>query len=207
MLHQLLDPIYLLQLFGYIGLAVIVFSGSGFLGGFFLPGGTLLITAGIFASQGHLNIVLTLAIIIVAAIIGDSVGYLIGSKVGPKLFTRPDSRFFSQKNVQEAHTFFEKYGAQSIILARFLPIIRSFVPTIAGVSKLSYKKFLTYNVIGGALWGLVVTLLGYTLGRVIPNMDHYILPVVITVSIVSFIPLVLHLHKRRRPKAKEVADE
>jgi membrane-associated protein len=206
-LHQLLDPTYLLQLFGYIGLAVIVFSESGLLVGFFLPGDTLLITAGIFASQGHLNIMLTLAIIIVAAIIGDSVGYFIGSKVGPKLFTRPDSRFFSQKNVQEAHAFFEKYGAQSIILARFLPIIRSFVPTIAGVSKLSYKKFLTYNIIGGTLWGLVVTMLGYTLGRVIPNMDHYILPVVITVSIVSFIPLIVHLQKRRRPKAKEVADE
>lgn len=207
MLHQLLDPTYLLQLFGYIGLAVIVFSESGLLVGFFLPGDTLLITAGIFASQGHLNIVLTLLIVIAAAIVGDSAGYLIGSKVGPKLFKRPDSRFFSQKNLQEAHTFFEKYGAQSIIFARFVPIVRTFVPTIAGVSRLSYKKFLTYNIVGGTLWGLVVTMLGYTLGRVIPNMDHYILPVVILVSIVSFIPAVLHLQKHRRSKTEEVVND
>lgn len=207
MLHQLLDPTYLLQLFGYAGLAVIVFAESGSLVGFFLPGDTLLITAGIFASQGHINIILTLLVVIVAAIIGDSMGYFIGSKVGPKLFTRPDSRFFSRHNLHEAHSFFEKFGAQSIIFARFVPVVRTFVPTIAGTSQLSYKKFLTYNVIGGTLWGLVVTLLGYTLGRVIPNMDHYILPVVILVSIVSFIPAILHLRKHRQSKAKEAVNE
>lgn len=206
MLHNLLDPVYWLT-FGYVGLAVIVFAESGLLAGFFLPGDTLLITAGILASQGHLNIFLTLAIVVVAAIIGDSAGYFIGTKVGPKLFTRPDSRFFSQKNLHEAHTFFEKYGAQSIIFARFVPIVRTFIPTIAGVSKLSYKKFLTYNVLGGTLWGLVVTLLGYTLGRVIPNMDHYILPVVIIVMIVSFIPAVIHLQKRKRAKITEATND
>lgn len=206
MLHNLLDPVYWLT-FGYVGLAVIVFAESGLLAGFFLPGDTLLITAGILALQGHLNIVLTLVIIIVAAIIGDSVGYFIGSKVGPKLFTRPDSRWFSQKNLKEAHTFFEKYGAQSIIFARFVPVVRTFVPTIAGTSQLSYKKFLTYNVIGGVLWGLVVTLLGYTLGRVIPNMDHYILPVVIIVMVVSFIPAVVHLQKRKRAKTTEATND
>lgn len=206
MLHNLLDPVYWLT-FGYVGLAVIVFAESGLLAGFFLPGDTLLITAGILASQGHLNIFLTLAIVVVAAIIGDSAGYFIGTKVGPKLFTRPDSRFFSQKNLHEAHTFFEKYGAQSIIFARFVPIVRTFIPTIAGVSKLSYKKFLTYNVLGGTLWGLVVTLLGYTLGRVIPNMDHYILPVVIVVMIVSFIPAVIHLQKRKHAKTTEATND
>lgn len=206
MLHNLLDPVYWLT-FGYVGLAVIVFAESGLLAGFFLPGDTLLITAGILASQGHLNIFLTLTIVIVAAIVGDSAGYFIGSKVGPKLFTRPDSRFFSQKNLREAHIFFEKYGAQSIIFARFVPIVRTFIPTIAGVSNLSYKKFLTYNVLGGTLWGLVVTLLGYTLGRVIPNMDHYILPVVIVVMIVSFIPAVIHLQKRKRAKTTEVTND
>lgn len=206
MLHNLLDPVYWLT-FGYVGLAVIVFAESGLLAGFFLPGDTLLITAGILASQGHLNIFLTLVIVIVAAIIGDSAGYFIGSKVGPKLFTRPDSRFFSQKNLHEAHTFFEKYGAQAIIFARFVPIVRTFIPTIAGVSNLSYKKFLTYNVLGGTLWGLVVTLLGYTLGRVIPNMDHYILPVVIVVMVVSFIPAVIHLQKRKCAKTTEVTND
>ncbi len=206
MLHNLLDPVYWLT-FGYVGLAVIVFAESGLLAGFFLPGDTLLIAAGILASQGHFNIFLTLMIVIVAAIVGDSVGYFIGSKVGPKLFTRPDSRFFSQKNLKEAHAFFEKYGAQSIIFARFVPIVRTFIPTIAGVSRLSYKKFLTYNVLGGTLWGLVVTLLGYTLGRVIPNMDHYILPVVIIVMIVSFIPAVIHLQKRKRAKTTEVTND
>lgn len=206
MLHNLLDPTYVLTLFGYAGLALIVFAESGLLVGFFLPGDTLLITAGMLASQGHLNIVLTILVIVIAAIVGDSVGYFIGSKLGPKLFTRPDSRWFSQKNLQEAHVFFEKYGAQSIIFARFVPIVRTFIPTVAGTSQLSYKKFLTYNVVGGVLWGLTVTLLGYTLGHIIPNMDQYILPTVILVSIISFIPAVLHLRKRKRSSTDEAAN-
>lgn len=205
MLHHLLDPIYLLTMFGYVGLAVIVFAESGLLVGFFLPGDSLLITAGIIASQGHLNIWLTLLLVVLAAIIGDSVGYFIGSKIGPKLFTRPNSRWLSQKNVAEAHVFFEKYGARSIIFARFIPIVRTFVPTIAGISKLSYKKFLTYNIVGGLLWGIGVILLGYTLGRVIPNMDHYILPVIIGIVVMSFIPAVIHILKSRQAKTKEAA--
>ncbi len=198
MIHQLLDPIYLLTVFGYIGLAFIVFAESGLLIGFFLPGDSLLITAGIIASQGHLNILLILLLVIIAAIAGDSAGYFIGAKVGPKLFRRTDSRWFSQKNVEEARSFFEKYGARSIILARFIPVVRTFIPTIAGVSCVPYKTFLTYNCVGGTLWGAVVTLLGFSLGRVIPNMDHYILPLIIGIVIVSFIPAVVHVWKGKR---------
>ena len=194
-------------MFGYVGLAVIVFAESGLLVGFFLPGDSLLITAGIIASQGHLNIWLILPLVVAAAIIGDSTGYLIGSKIGPKLFTRPDSRWFSQKNVEEAHRFFEKYGARSIIFARFIPIVRTFVPTIAGVSKLSYKKFLTYNIIGGTLWGICVTLLGYTLGRIIPGMDRYILPVIIAIIVISFIPAGVHLLKSKQSKTEEAVND
>jgi membrane-associated protein len=197
MLNDLLNPTHILALFGYAGLAAIVFAESGLLVGFFLPGDTLLITAGIFASQGHLDIFVTIVIITVAAIVGDSVGYLFGTKVGPKLFQRKDSRWFSQKNLQEAHTFFEKYGGQSVILARFVPIVRTFIPVIAGTSKMGYQKFFAYNVLGGMLWGASVTMLGYTLGRIVPNIDNYILPVVIAVSVLSFIPAVMHLRKRR----------
>ncbi len=196
MLNDLLNPTHILALFGYIGLAAIVFAESGLLMGFFLPGDTLLITAGIFASQGHLNIATTIAIIIAAAIIGDSVGYLFGIKIGPNLFLRKDSRWFSQKNIEEAHIFFEKYGGQSIVLARFVPIARTFVPVIAGTSKMKYRKFFTYNVLGGVLWGTVVTMLGYTLGHIVPNIDNYILPVAVAMFVLSLIPAVMHLRKR-----------
>ncbi len=205
MLQDLLNPMQVLALFGYAGLATIVFAESGLLAGFFLPGDTLLITTGIFASQGHLNIFAAIAIIIVAAIIGDSVGYLFGIKIGPRLFQRKDSRWFSQKNLQEAHTFFEKYGGQSVVLARFVPVIRTFVPVIAGTSKMNYRKFLLFNVTGGVLWGTSVTILGYSLGRVVPNIDHYILPVVIIVFIVSFIPAVMHLRKRKRVETEKTS--
>ena len=207
MLHDLLNPTHILALFGYIGLAAIVFAESGLLLGFFLPGDSLLITAGIFASQGHLNIIATITAIVAAAIIGDSTGYLVGAKIGSKLFQRKDSRWFSQQNVKEADSFFEKYGAQSIIFARFVPVVRTFVPTIAGTAQFSYKKFIVYNVLGGTLWGLAVTLLGYTLGRVIPNMDRYILPVIIMVIAISFVPAVLHVQKYRLTKAKETPND
>ena len=205
MLHDLLNPTYILALFGYAGLAAIVFAESGLLVGFFLPGDTLLIAAGIFASQGHLNILATIVVIMVAAIVGDSVGYLFGNKVGPKLFQRAESRWFSQKNLREAQVFFEKYGGQSVVLARFVPVVRTFVPIIAGTSKMSYRKFFTYNVIGGTLWAVVVTMLGYTLGRVVPNMDQYILPTVIVVSILSFIPAIMHLRKHKQTEVEEIS--
>jgi membrane-associated protein len=203
MLHSLLNPAYVLELFGYVGLGAIVFAESGLLVGLFLPGDTLLIAAGILASQGHLNILGVLLVTIVAAIVGDSVGYAFGKKIGPRLFTRSNSRWFSQDRITEAHRFFEKYGAQSIILARFVPVARTFVPVIAGTSALSYKKFVAYNVIGGLLWAIIVILLGYTLGRVIPNIDTYILPTVIVVSVVSLLPAIMHLRNHRTRKEQE----
>ncbi len=200
MWHSLLNPVYLLELFGYAGLGVVVFAETGLLVGVFLPGDTLLIAAGIFASRGHLNITLAITIIVVAAIVGDTVGYFFGNKVGPRLFKREDARFFSRENVQEGHAFFEKYGPQSVILARFIPGVRTCVPVVAGVTKMSYRKFAAYNVMGGLFWGVVVTMLGYTLGRIVPHIDSYILPVVIIVSIASFVPAIMHFKNRRAVK-------
>ena len=205
MVHDLLNPTYILELFGYIGLAVIVFAESGLLAGFFLPGDTLLITAGIFASQGHLNIIVTILTIITAAIIGDSIGYLFGTKLGPKLFKRKNSRWFSQENLHEAHIFFEKYGGQSVVFARFIPIIRTFVPAVAGTSKMNYRKFFIFNVVGGISWAVIVTMLGYTLGKVVPGIDRYVLPLIILVSVISFIPAIVHIRKQKRVADREAS--
>ncbi|HEY2004120.1 MAG TPA: DedA family protein [Candidatus Saccharimonadia bacterium] len=196
-MHNFLNPAYVLELFGYVGLGAIVFAESGLLVGFFLPGDTLLIAAGILASHGTLNIFAAILLIIVSAIAGYSVGYAIGAKVGPELFKRQDSRFFSQARLREAHDFFEQYGAQSIILTRFIPVVRTFIPVVAGTSKMPHQKFFVYNVVGACLWGISVTMIGYTLGRVIPNIDTYILPLVLAVMVVSFIPALIHLKKAK----------
>ena len=145
----------------------IIFAETGLLVGFFLPGDSMLFTAGLLVATGtiQVNILVLTALIIVAAIIGNQVGFLIGSKAGPALFNRPNSRLFKHENVESAHAFFEKHGGKSLILARFVPIIRTFVPVIAGVAEMSKRKFFIYNVIGAVLWGGGVTLLGYLLGR------------------------------------------
>lgn len=157
-----LDPDHLLNTFGLPGLLLIVFAESGLLIGFFLPGDSLLFTTGLLVTTGDLTYPLWLVCVLVAlaAIIGDQVGYLFGRKVGPSLFKRPDSRLFKQENVEKAHEFFEKYGPKSLVLARFVPIVRTFTPIIAGVSRMNYRSFITFNIIGGVLWGVGVTLLG-----------------------------------------------
>ncbi|MEW2268249.1 VTT domain-containing protein, partial [Streptomyces sp. NPDC047868] len=163
-----LDPDYLLDSFGIWGLLLIVFAESGLLIGFFLPGDSLLFTAGLLITSNQLDFPLWAAIVLIciAAIVGDQVGYMFGKKVGPSLFTRPDSRLFKQENVVKAHEFFEKYGPKSLVLARFVPIVRTFTPIIAGVSGMKYRSFLIFNVVGGILWGAGVTLLGSWLGQI-----------------------------------------
>lgn len=199
-----LDPRDLIVTFGTIGLFAIVFAESGLFFGFFLPGDSLLFTAGLFASQGTLSLPLILVGCFVAAVAGDQVGYLFGQRVGPALFRRPDSRFFRQEYVERAQHFFEKYGAKTIVLARFVPIVRTFAPILAGVGKMPYRTFVSFNVVGGLLWAVGVTLLGYTLGEMIPDIDQYLLPIIALIILISFIPIGVEWLKSRRQRASAV---
>lgn len=193
------DLITIVQTAGYIGLSAIVFVESGVFLGLILPlpGDSLLFTAGYLASQGYFNIFLLVPLLTVAAIAGDSVGYWTGRKVGPMIFTRPDSFLFSQKRVEETRAFFEKYGATSIIFARFIPAVRTFTPIIAGVAGMHYRKFLIYNIIGGFVWGMGFPVAGYFLGSLFPHADRYVLPLVGLIIVVSFLPLMRHYMSRQ----------
>lgn len=190
----------LVQTAGYIGLFAIIFAESGLFFGFFFPGDSLLFTAGLFASQGVFNISFLVVLVALGAILGDSVGYWFGAKVGPKIFTRKDSFFFHKKNVLRAHDFYVQYGSKAIVLARFVPVVRTFTPILAGVGMMPYATFLRFNVIGGLLWGAGVTLLGYFLGTAIPDAEHYLLPLVLGIIVISFLPIVFEVIKSRQRK-------
>ncbi|ORT59037.1 VTT domain-containing protein [Streptomyces sp. CB03238] len=204
-----LDPDYLIETFGLIGVLVIVFAESGLLIGFFLPGDSLLFTTGLLVTTGVLDTPLWVVctLIVLSAIIGDQVGYLFGRKVGPALFTRPDSRLFKQENVEKAHEFFEKHGPKSLILARFVPIVRTFTPIIAGVSRMNYRSFITFNIIGGVLWGAGVTLLGASLGN-IPFVHEHIEAILILIVLISVVPIVIeYLRARSQSKKQPVVED
>jgi len=193
-----MDPKHLIEAFGTIGLFVIVFAESGILAGFFLPGDSLLFTAGLLASQGVLNLPLIATGCFIAAVAGDQVGFLIGRRAGPALFKRPDSRFFHKKNVERAQAYFAEHGPRTVVLARFVPVVRTFTPVVAGVGNMEYRTFVTYNVVGGFLWGVGVTVLGYVLGESIPDIDRYLLPAVLVIVAVSFVPVGRELLKMRK---------
>ncbi|MFE9352610.1 VTT domain-containing protein [Streptomyces olivaceoviridis] len=198
-----LDPNYLLDTYSIWGLLLIVFAESGLLIGFFLPGDSLLFTCGLLITSHQLDFPLwgAIALICLAAVLGDQAGYMFGRKVGPSLFNRPDSRLFKQENVTKAHEFFEKYGPKSLVLARFVPIVRTFTPIIAGVSGMKYRSFLTFNVIGGVLWGAGVTLLGSWLGN-IGFVKKNIEAILILIVLVSVIPIAIE-YLRARGKSKK----
>ncbi|MFB9463114.1 DedA family protein [Streptomyces cinereospinus] len=198
-----LDPNYLLDNFGIWGLLLIVFAESGLLIGFFLPGDSLLFTAGLLIASQQLDFPLWAAIglICVAAILGDQAGYMFGKKVGPSLFTRPDSRLFKQENVTKAHEFFEKYGPKSLVLARFVPVVRTFTPIIAGVSGMRYRSFLIFNVLGGVLWGAGVTMLGAWLGNIGFVKDN-IEAILILIVFVSVLPIIIEFLRARSKNKK-----
>jgi membrane-associated protein len=200
-----IDPQELLRSFGTIGLFLIIFAESGLLIGFFLPGDSLLFTAGLFAAKGDLNIVVILIGCFVAAVAGDQVGYAFGRRVGPSIFSRPNSKLFKQEYVQRADEFFESHGAKTIVLARFVPVVRTFAPILAGVGSMKYRTFVTYNVIGGFLWAIGVTSLGYFLGEQIgeENIDKYLLPIIGIIIVISILPAVIEVvrHKRKAAKA------
>ncbi|MFF7385384.1 VTT domain-containing protein [Streptomyces griseoluteus] len=200
-----LDPNHLLNTYSIWGLLLIVFAESGLLIGFFLPGDSLLFTAGLLITSGELDFPLwgAIALICAAAVLGDQAGYMFGKKVGPSLFNRPDSRLFKQENVTKAHEFFEKYGPKSLVLARFVPIVRTFTPIIAGVSGMRYRSFLTFNVIGGVLWGAGVTLLGSWLGNIGIVKDN-IEAMLILIVLISVIPIAIEF-LRARGKDKRAA--
>ena len=200
-----LDPEVLIEAFGMLGVLAIVFVESGLLVGFFLPGDSLLFTAGLLSANDVLpDLWVLLVTIPIAAIAGDQVGYAIGRKAGPSIFNRPESRFFHKENVARAQEFFDRHGPRTIVLARFVPIVRTFAPVVAGVARMRYRTFLTYNIVGGVLWGVGVTTLGYFLGQVDfvkANIEFVLLAIVG----VSLIPVFLELHRgnrRRRAAAR-----
>ncbi|MCL5004316.1 MAG: VTT domain-containing protein [Patescibacteria group bacterium] len=192
-----LDPVKIIETFGYAGIAFIIFAESGLLFGFFFPGDSLLFTAGLLASKGFLNIILVSAISFVAAVAGDNVGYSFGKKVGPRIFNRDKSFLFDKEHLLKAEKFYEKHGAKTIILARFMPFIRTFAPIVAGVGRMNYSVFFTYNIIGGFVWSLGVPFLGFFLGKSIPNIDRYLLPIIGLIVVLSVAPGIVHLLRER----------
>jgi membrane-associated protein len=186
---------------GYVLLVAIVFTETGLLIGFFLPGDSLLITAGLVAATGHLNIWWLNGLLIVAAIVGDSVGYAIGWRAGPRLFTRPKSRLFNPKHIERTRAFYVRHGAKTIVIARFVPIIRTFAPVVAGVGQMEYRRFLAYNVAGGVAWVTSMTWAGYALGQAVPNIGDHIHVVVGIVIVLSLIPIAIEVLKERRRRS------
>lgn len=199
------DIIALIKTVGYLGVAAIVFAESGLFIGFILPGDSLLFTAGFLASQGFLNPLILIAIVFPAAVLGDNFGYAFGRRVGPKIFTREDSLLFHKENLERARMFYEHYGAKTVVLARFLPIIRTFAPILAGVGKMRYATFFAYNVIGAALWGIGISLLGYFLGAMIPGIDRFLVPIILFIIFVSVLPTAIHVLKDRTYRTRIIA--
>ncbi len=194
-----LDPEHLLETFGALGLFAIIFAESGLLIGFFLPGDSLLFTAGLLSSQDRLPALpLILVGCFAAAVAGDQVGYAFGRRVGPSLFSRPDSRIFKQEYVERAQAYFEHHGSKTIVLARFVPVVRTFAPIVAGVGRMHYRTFVSYNVLGGLLWSVGITSLGYLLGESVPSIDKYLLPVIGVIILVSVLPVLWELRKARK---------
>lgn len=201
LLHFLRDPRALVQWAGYVGLTAIIFTETGLLIGFFLPGDSLLVTAGLLASQPEfgLNVYLLGLILSVAAVVGDTVGYHIGRVSGPRIFSREDSLFFHKKHLVRAQEFYEKHGGKTIVLARFMPIIRTFAPVVAGVGNMKYRTFIAYNVFGGIFWVWSMLFTGYFLGRYIPGIDKHIEKIIILVIFLSILPgIIAWLRERRR---------
>jgi membrane-associated protein len=197
LLHRLYDVEAIIRWGGIAMLVAIVFAETGLLIGFFLPGDSLLVTAGVFASAGHLDIWMLLALCTVAAIVGDQVGYYIGYRTGPRIFRREDSLLFKRKHLLRARDFYERHGGKTIILARFVPIIRTFAPVVAGVGDMEYRRFVTFNVVGGVGWVWSMSLLGYSLGRMIPDIDRNIHLVIAVVIFLSILPGIIEYVRSR----------
>jgi membrane-associated protein len=197
LLTQLYDVRGLIEWGGTLLVCVIVFVETGMFVGFFLPGDSLLVTAGVFAGAGHMKLASLLTFVTLCSIAGDQLGYLIGRKAGENLYRREDSRFFKRRHLERAHEFYEKFGGKTIIIARFIPIIRTFCPPVAGAAKMKYSRYLVYDVVGGFLWVWSMVLVGYTLGRTVPNIDKRIHFIIAGVIVVSLMPAAYHASKAR----------
>jgi len=195
--------------FGELLVMAIIFAETGLLIGFFLPGDSLLFTAGLLANQGDLNIAFLLVGVFAAAVIGDQVGYQFGRKAGPSIFRKPDAKLFRQEYVEHTKTFFDNHGPKTIVIARFVPVVRTFAPVLAGVGEMKWKTFTIYNVIGALVWAVGITLLGYALGSAIgtDNVDKYLYPIIAVIILVSFIPPFLEWRKHRRARTETEAEE
>jgi membrane-associated protein len=202
LLPDWLDPARILETGSYLLLFAIIFAETGLLVGFFLPGDSLLFTAGVFAARGDLNIAVVAGGCFVAAVLGDQTGYVIGQRAGPALFRRPDARFFRQAHVQRAQHYFDQHGPKTIVIARFVPIVRTFTPVLAGVGKMDYRRFVTYNVAGALLWAVGVTLLGFLAGEAIgeDKIDRYLLPIIALIIAASFVPVLREYRRNRRQR-------
>lgn len=203
-----LEPEHLIETFGFLGVLSVVFVESGLLVGFFLPGDSLLFTAGLLSASGTLpSIWLLLLTIPLAAIAGDQVGYAIGRKAGPAVFKRPESRLFRKEHVERSREYFDRYGGRTVLLARFIPIVRTFAPVMAGASQMNYRTFTIYNIIGGVLWGAGLTALGYLLGQ-IEFVRTNIELIVLAIVAASFLPIALELLRARRsPQSPDVSTD
>lgn len=188
-----LDLPTLIRSIGYVGVGAIVFAESGLLIGFFLPGDSLLFTGGLLASQGYFSYPIFALVTFVCAVAGDAVGYTFGRRVGPRIFSREGSRFFNPEHLRTASAFYEKHGGKAIVLARFMPFVRTFAPIVAGVARMPYPRFAFFNVFGALVWAVGLSFLGYILGETVPGVDQYILPIVGAIILVSVAPTVIHV--------------
>lgn len=195
--HRIYDVEAVVRVGGLALIVGIVFVETGLMVGFFLPGDSLLVTAGLFAARGDLNMWTLNVLVALAAIAGDTVGYGIGARVGPRLFTREDSLFFNKKHLITTREFYERHGPFTIVIARFMPIVRTFAPVVAGVGTMSYPRFLSYNVFGGIGWVVSMTCIGYFLGKAVPNIDRHIHIVIVIVIFLSLLPGIIKFARER----------
>jgi membrane-associated protein len=193
-----LDPIAIIKTGSYLGIAFLVFAESGLLVGIFLPGDSLLFAAGLLSAGGFLSVGPLVFFVVVSAIVGDSVGYWFGTNVGTPLFKRKDSFFFKQEYLKRTERFYQTYGGRAVVLARFVPIVRTIAPILAGIGSMTYRKFLSYNMLGGFLWGAGMVSLGFFLGSIIPGSEKYILPLSLVIVVISFLPILINLLRGKR---------
>lgn len=198
-----IDLVETIKAVGYAGLFGIVFAETGLFLGFFLPGDSLLFVAGFLASQGFFSPAILIGLIFIAAVTGNMAGYEFGRRIGPRIFNREDSLLFKKEHVIRTQRFYEKYGGKTIMIARFMPIVRTFAPILAGVGNMKYRTFFFYNVVGAAVWAGGLILLGYFLGSLVSDIDRYLLPIVLVIIVLSFLPGAVHFYRERKEMRKK----
>lgn len=198
------DLVEAIKTAGYAGLFAIVFAETGLFLGFFLPGDSLLFVAGFLASQGFFSVILLMVLIFIAAVLGNIVGYEFGRRIGPRIFNKEDSFLFKKEHIVRTQRFYDKYGGKTIMIARFMPVVRTFAPILAGVANMPYRQFLAYNIAGAFVWVVGLTLLGYFLGSFVTDVDKYLLPIVLVIIVLSFLPGFIHFYQERKEMKKKL---